>query len=174
MWDLPGPGIEPVSLALAGGFLTTAPPGKPKRNKLLIYWYMQQFRWISRELCWVKTPNPKRSQYWMIPFIWHSWNDKIIEMGNKWEVTRSKEVEAGQTGVGVSGCGHQRPTWGILVKELLCIVTVSMSILGLWECANSFARCYHWKNWVEVLGISLYYFLGLHINLQLSLNQKFN
>ena len=29
MWDLPGPGIEPMSLALAGGFLTTAPPGKP-------------------------------------------------------------------------------------------------------------------------------------------------
>ena len=28
-WDLPGPGIEPVSPALAGGLLTTAPPGKP-------------------------------------------------------------------------------------------------------------------------------------------------
>ena len=29
MWDLPGPGIEPVSPALAGGFFTTEPPGKP-------------------------------------------------------------------------------------------------------------------------------------------------
>ena len=29
MWDLPGPGLEHVSSALAGGFLTTAPPGKP-------------------------------------------------------------------------------------------------------------------------------------------------
>ena len=29
MWDLPGPGLEPVSHALAGGFLTTAPPEKP-------------------------------------------------------------------------------------------------------------------------------------------------
>ena len=29
MWDLPGPGLEPVSPVLAGGFLTTAPPGKP-------------------------------------------------------------------------------------------------------------------------------------------------
>ena len=28
MWDLPGPGPEPVSPALAGGLLTTAPPGK--------------------------------------------------------------------------------------------------------------------------------------------------
>ena len=29
MWDLPGPGLEPMSPALAGGFPTTAPPGKP-------------------------------------------------------------------------------------------------------------------------------------------------
>ena len=28
MWDLPGPGLEPVSPALAGRFLTTAPPGR--------------------------------------------------------------------------------------------------------------------------------------------------
>ena len=27
--DLPDPGIEPVSPALAGGFLATDPPGKP-------------------------------------------------------------------------------------------------------------------------------------------------
>ena len=28
MWDLPASGIEPVSLALQDGFLTTGPPGK--------------------------------------------------------------------------------------------------------------------------------------------------
>ena len=28
MWDLPRPGLEPMSSALAGRFLTTAPPGK--------------------------------------------------------------------------------------------------------------------------------------------------
>ena len=28
MWDLPGSGLKPMSPALAGGFLTTAPPGK--------------------------------------------------------------------------------------------------------------------------------------------------
>ena len=27
MWKLPGPGIEPMSPVLAGGFLTTGPPG---------------------------------------------------------------------------------------------------------------------------------------------------
>ena len=35
MWDFPGPGLEPVSPALAGGLLTTAPPGEPK-NLILI------------------------------------------------------------------------------------------------------------------------------------------
>ena len=35
MWDLPGPGLEPASPALAGGFLTTAPPGKPEKISLV-------------------------------------------------------------------------------------------------------------------------------------------
>ena len=30
MWDLPRPGLEPVSPALAGRFSTTAPPRKPE------------------------------------------------------------------------------------------------------------------------------------------------
>ena len=36
MWDLPGPGLEPVSPALAGGFLTTVPPGKSQSRLLKI------------------------------------------------------------------------------------------------------------------------------------------
>ena len=35
MWDLPGPGLEPMSPALAGGFLVTAPPGKPNGQHIL-------------------------------------------------------------------------------------------------------------------------------------------
>ena len=39
MWDLPRPGLKPMPPALAGGFLTTAPPGKPysvvKRKEIL-------------------------------------------------------------------------------------------------------------------------------------------
>ena len=33
-WDLPGPGLKPVSPALAGRFLTTAPPGKSPEEYL--------------------------------------------------------------------------------------------------------------------------------------------
>ena len=32
MWYPPRPGIKPVSPALAGGFLTNAPPGKPRKT----------------------------------------------------------------------------------------------------------------------------------------------
>ena len=31
MWDLPGPGLEPMSPSLTGGFPTTAPRGKPPK-----------------------------------------------------------------------------------------------------------------------------------------------
>ena len=39
MWNLPGPGLEPVSPALAGGFLTTAPPGKPISPDLYLIFF---------------------------------------------------------------------------------------------------------------------------------------
>ena len=41
MWDLPRPGLEPVSPALAGRFSTTAPPGKPLMKVFdeLVSWY---------------------------------------------------------------------------------------------------------------------------------------
>ena len=35
MWDLPRPGLEPVSPALAGRFSTTAPRGKPRKCSLI-------------------------------------------------------------------------------------------------------------------------------------------
>ena len=44
MWDLPRPGLEPVSPALAGGFSSTAPPGKPSIVLLIIkYKYIYQY-----------------------------------------------------------------------------------------------------------------------------------
>ena len=42
--DLPDPEIEPVSPALAGGFFTTAPPGKPISLRLttILYFILKQ------------------------------------------------------------------------------------------------------------------------------------
>ena len=39
MWDLPGPGIEPMSFELADGFLTTGPPGKPRMNLFFFFFF---------------------------------------------------------------------------------------------------------------------------------------
>ena len=47
MWDLPRPGIEPMSPALANRFLTTVPPGSPWNNVLIM----------------LKENNPKLSPY---------------------------------------------------------------------------------------------------------------
>ena len=41
MWDLPGSGIKPVPPALAGGFLSTEPPGE-SRKAWLLTWHMLQ------------------------------------------------------------------------------------------------------------------------------------
>ena len=50
MWDLPGPGLEPVSPALAGGFLTTVPTEKPSHplydaTYSVFFWVMVSQVW---------------------------------------------------------------------------------------------------------------------------------
>ena len=51
VWDLPRPGIEPVSLALAGGFSTTVPPGKP--NPMLVLKINSVVGFVPNNLCLV-------------------------------------------------------------------------------------------------------------------------
>ena len=55
---LPGPGLEPMSPALAGGFLTTVPPGKS-----LAWFYLDQDVTDPDRLCQEETPvtSPTRS-----------------------------------------------------------------------------------------------------------------
>ena len=51
MWDLPGPGLEPVSLALAGEFLTTAPPGKSLKSMFkLVFKNVQNFSMVQNDV----------------------------------------------------------------------------------------------------------------------------
>ena len=42
-WDLPDPGIELVSPALAGGFFTTEPPGKPTVLLYSAFFHLRAF-----------------------------------------------------------------------------------------------------------------------------------
>ena len=56
MWDLPGPGLQPVSPALAGGFSTSAPPGKPARLHLNQFNFSTAFgAWPSKYVIMVLT-----------------------------------------------------------------------------------------------------------------------
>ena len=71
MWDLPGPGIEPVSPALAGGFLTTGPPGK-SMNMMNFAFVIHLFPYLSltyRKRCFTFSiiNTPPRSRYRMSP-----------------------------------------------------------------------------------------------------------
>ena len=50
MWDLPGPGLEPVSPALAGGFLTTVPPGKSPELTLDLLRFLQHSRTFTDDV----------------------------------------------------------------------------------------------------------------------------
>ena len=50
MWELPGSGIKPTSTALAGGFLTSEPPGKPPK-----FLFLQNLHFSNNMLSW---PNP--------------------------------------------------------------------------------------------------------------------
>ena len=56
MWDLPGPGIEPMSPALAGGFLTIVPPGKSQHNCFYFYYFF--IFWPHRAACGILVPQP--------------------------------------------------------------------------------------------------------------------
>ena len=63
MWDPPGPGIEPVSPALAGGFLTTGPPGKSLSLPFKESWELDSvLRFYIDSLCW-PSDNPIRVQF---------------------------------------------------------------------------------------------------------------
>ena len=63
MWDLPRPGLEPVSPALAGGLSTTAPPGKPPTvllNKGIAFFcfVLFLFSWPHQMACGILVPRP--------------------------------------------------------------------------------------------------------------------
>ena len=52
MWDLPSPGLEPVSAALAGRFLTTVPPGKSQYLVLNLHFWVTDEVGHFYYLCW--------------------------------------------------------------------------------------------------------------------------
>ena len=86
MWDLPRPGLEPVSPASAGRFSTTAPPGKPP---FALFWsgFFYLCCWVIEALYifWILIPcfdvllnsvssniNMGRGKQSNFPYLWNS------------------------------------------------------------------------------------------------------
>ena len=55
--DLPNPGTEPMSPALAGWFFTTEPPGKPRGSYIPTYVYNYLFWWFLKSELILKVLN---------------------------------------------------------------------------------------------------------------------
>ena len=80
MWDLPGPGLEPVSPALVGGFLTTAPPGKsyvilsestPLRKPFpMLYFVLDVGYNFSAVTTLSNTPFRKQQHFYLQALLW--------------------------------------------------------------------------------------------------------
>ena len=58
MWDLPRPGMEPMSPALAGGFFTTESPGKPEGSSCYPF-HPYTMSWGPDTIC----PKPNTNQH---------------------------------------------------------------------------------------------------------------
>ena len=76
VWDRPGSGMELLSPALAGGFFTTEPPGKPWMN---IWWTKWTKLWVHSccNSC-LKTPS------WALKPSCSSWWRKWTVIPQKW------------------------------------------------------------------------------------------
>ena len=96
MWDLPGPGVELVSLALMGIFLTTWPPGRSRTN-----WFQRCIGGMGRECyleifnrgCFGSTWNPgfyanKIVTSWGQSSWWLWWVSTVtcaLEVSRRWK-----------------------------------------------------------------------------------------
>ena len=81
--DRPDPGIKPMYPALASGFFTTEPPGKPimkyysaiKRNEILIH----ATTWINPENMLTERSQTQKVTYYVVPLYEISRRGKSIE-----------------------------------------------------------------------------------------------
>ena len=69
--DLPNPGIKPVSTALAGGFSTTEPPGKPLSQIIQLLFKLLLLCWGSEwaSLCAIPSRAESPSSLVFLPFL---------------------------------------------------------------------------------------------------------
>ena len=95
--------------------------------------------------------------YYMIPFIWHSCNEKVIKIRSKLVVARGQSWEWWGEG---GGCSYKRATGEILVViDMFYILTVSISISWLWYCPIVLQDISIGVNWIKDTGAFSIWFL---------------
>ena len=75
MWNLPRPGIEPVSSALAGGFLATGPPGK------YLPWYLENNTCLAIFIGWLT------GLWWRQPHDCYQLRQFRLKSILRWQIT---------------------------------------------------------------------------------------
>lgn len=144
----------------------------PQQQTGMTSWPRRHFRWISRGLCWAeKAISDDILTCCVIPLRKHSWNDKT-----RWRTDQALLGDEG--GWTYGGAYTDLHTWWNYMDRPPQVSTYKT-----------------WENWMKLVGCisvdflagyftavmpevspkgtrDLYYFLQLHVNLQLSQNEK--
>lgn len=103
------PTLETTCISFGGWMVVHSYQGLlVSKKKGINYCYMQQLEWISRKSGWTTTKNANLKKLHVVPFIKHSWNDKITELENRLLVARYQAVEGGAG----NGCDNGEVAWG--------------------------------------------------------------
>ena len=80
LWDLPGPRMQPMSLALAGGLLSTAPQGGPTHGLfyLISYTTLREILWLFSVIHEETTTKANRS-------LWRSGTCLKLTLSVSWD-----------------------------------------------------------------------------------------
>ena len=119
MLDVPGPGIKPVSPALAGEFLTTGPPGRPQP----LHFYSNHQEEGKRKRRKEEEKEERRLLLPSIAFIYKSWTQPAVMEARK-----------------CSFYSRQSCTSLIIEDSLL-------SKRGKWILAETTSSLYHRSSW---------------------------
>lgn len=135
------------------------------------YWWIQQIKWTSVRLCWVKKTNLKKDAEYIIPLMWQLWNNIITAMEKQISGCQKLGMGGYVRGRGCRG-GHRGILWwssGVsLTVRWLCKATHGMK---QWRATKTHTviheRMYYWWNRNKVYELCQYQYFSFVIVLQL-------
>ena len=130
VWDLPTPGMEQVSSALAGRFFTTEPPGKPEAS-------------VLNDKTFSSVQQLSRARLFATP--WTAAHQASLSITNSQSLLKLMPIELGM------------PSNHLIFCHPLLLPSIFPSIRVF---SNESVRCIRWPNyWSFSLSISSFHFL---------------